>query len=412
MRHPSAISLGSTVLFIGSMGVVSACSGPDNGDLYTVHDSLGITVVESRGPAWEEGEGWSFSPEPSLQIGERDGEDAFQFFGVTGGTRLPDGRLVILNSGTRTIRVFSAEGGFLAEFGGQGDGPGEFRRLSAVHHLGGDTLLVWDSGRPAFSLFKASGAFLGSTTLAPPGSEPLSEVIPLPDGRVMATTYAGPLTQGGDRGVGIHRDMAPVLVFDRAGAVLDTLGVYPSGETVIMRLGQGTGIGIPPFQKTSFLAVHGDTCYLGTAERMEVSVLDLDGALRAVFRHVSLDLSVGEADREWYRDQLREMASTPQEQEMLPMVFSGLIFPETRAAYSALEVDPTGAVWLMTGRHFPPGGPSPEWTVFSHRGVLLGTVVLPERFEPLEFGLDHVLGVWRDEMDVEFVRVYSIQRGW
>lgn len=394
------------------MGVVSGCSGPETRDAYTVRDSLGITVVESRGPAWEQGDGWSLSPEPSLQIGEWDGEEVFQFFGVTGGIRLPDGRLVILNSGTRTIRVFSAEGGFLAEFGGQGDGPREFRRLSSVHHLGGDTLLVWDAGRPAFSLFNASGAFLGSTTLAPPGSEQLSEVIPLPDGRVMVTAYASPLTQGDDRGVGIHRDMAPVLVFDRRGALLDTVGVYPSRELMIMPFGPGTAVGLPPFQKASYLAVHGDTCYVGTAERMEVSVLNLDGTLRAVFRQVDGDLSVKEADREWYGDQLRGMASTPEEQQMLPMVLSGLIFPETRAAYSALEVDPTGAVWLMTGRHFPPGGPSPEWTVFSHQGVLLGTVVLPERFEPLDFGLDHVLGVWRDEMDVEFVRVYAIQRGW
>jgi hypothetical protein len=411
MRHPSALRPGSTVLLIGILSGLVACSGPGGGDAYTVRDSLGITVVESRGPAWERGEGWSLSPEPSLQIGERDGEEVFQFFAVSGGLRLPDGRVVILNAGTQTVRVFSAGGEFLDEFGGQGDGPGEFRSLSSVRHLGGDTLLIWDGRRAAFSLFTASGAFLESTTLAPPGSEQLSDAMPLPDGRVMVTTYASPLTQGGDRGVGIHRDMAPVLVFDRAGALLDTLGFYPSTEIMIMRLGPGTGVGLPPFQKSSFIAMHGDSWYVGTAERMEVSVLDLDGAVRAVFRQVGPDLSVRDADREWYRDQLRDMASTPEEQDMLPMVFSGLIFPETRAAYSAMKVDPTGAVWLMTGRHFPLGGPSPEWTVFSHEGVLLGSVGLPERFEPLDIGIDHVLGVWRDEMDVEFVRLYSIQRG-
>jgi len=87
-----------------------------------------------------------------------------------------------------------------------------------------------------------------------------------------------------------------------------------------------------------------------------------------------------------------------------------LVFPETRAAYSALRVDATGAVWLRTGRHLPPTDASPEWTVFSHAGVLLGTFTLPDRFEPFQFGGDYVLGVWRDELDVEFVRVYGLER--
>lgn len=406
-----SISDSSAWVFLACFGLSSGvlgCSDSPPGDSYTARDSSGITVVESQGPVWGVGAGWSLSAEPSLQIGKREGEEALQFFEVTDALQLPDGRIVVLNAGTQTIRIFSAEGEFLTEFGGAGDGPGEFRRMRSVHQLGADTVLIWDPGRPGFSLFAASGAFLGSTTLTPPGSEQLAWVYPAPGGGVIVKTYASPVTQGGDRGIGIHRDMAPVLVFDRRGALLDTLGVYPSTETMIMRLGPGTGVGPAPFPKSTFLDVNGSNVYLGTADRMEVSVLDLNGTLKAMFRYPDVELAVQEEDREWFRARMTEMASTPEEQQMLGVVFAGLIFPETKAAYSDLEVDPAGAIWLRTGGHFPPMGPSAEWTVFSERGFVLGTVLFPQRFEPLEFGVDHVLGVWKDEMDVEFVRLYSI----
>jgi hypothetical protein len=108
---------------------------------------------------------------------------------------------------------------------------------------------------------------------------------------------------------------------------------------------------------------------------------------------------------------MTEMASTPQEEQMLGPLLEALVFPETRAAFSDLRLDGAGSIWLRTGRHFPPFAPSNEWTVLSDEGVLLGTLSLPERFEVLEFGGDYVLGVWKDEMDVEFVRLYSLGGG-
>lgn len=39
-----------------------------------------------------------------------------------------------------------------------------------------------------------------------------------------------------------------------------------------------------------------------------------------------------------------------------------------------------------------------------------GSVDLPPRFVGYEFGEDHVAGVWKDEVDVEFVRVYTLDR--
>jgi hypothetical protein len=46
--------------------------------------------------------------------------------------------------------------------------------------------------------------------------------------------------------------------------------------------------------------------------------------------------------------------------------------------------------------------------VFDPAGVYLGDVEMPERFRVFQIGADFVLGQWRDEDDVEHVRLYPL----
>jgi len=46
---------------------------------------------------------------------------------------------------------------------------------------------------------------------------------------------------------------------------------------------------------------------------------------------------------------------------------------------------------------------APDWDVFDVEGRFLGVVTMPGWFDPLEFVGDEIYGVWRDELDVEYV---------
>ncbi len=46
---------------------------------------------------------------------------------------------------------------------------------------------------------------------------------------------------------------------------------------------------------------------------------------------------------------------------------------------------------------------APEWDVFDAEGRYLGVVTMPDRFAPRLFRGDHIYGVWRDELDVQYV---------
>jgi len=403
-----------TISLLGLLSALSltfsGCSEPASSVAFSVFDSAGIRIVETHSFQWDSGSFWHPSEDPTLQIGSREGDGPLQLFNVSGALRLSDGRIAVLNSGSNTVKVFGEDGAFLFEFGGDGDGPGEFRDLGSIHSLTGDTLLLWDGLRPGFSLFSTSGDFLRSQRLTPPGSEMLAGVEPLLNGLLVVRTYASPLTHGGERGVGVYRDPAPVFLFDRTGELLDTLSFFLSTEYALMEVAGRTLFGAAPFAKATYLDVHENRVYVGTAETMEVEVLDPGGEVRTVSRHSGSDLALTEDDQAWYRARMIDMAKTPMEQQMLGPVLDAQVFPEARAAYSDLRVDREGAVWLRTGRHFPPLAPSNEWTVISEEGVFLGTVTFPERFEVFELGTDYVLGLWKDELDVEFIRLYALDR--
>lgn len=46
---------------------------------------------------------------------------------------------------------------------------------------------------------------------------------------------------------------------------------------------------------------------------------------------------------------------------------------------------------------------APAWDVFDAEGRFLGAVTMPERFAPGLFRDDKIHGVWRDELNVEYV---------
>jgi hypothetical protein len=52
----------------------------------------------------------------------------------------------------------------------------------------------------------------------------------------------------------------------------------------------------------------------------------------------------------------------------------------------------------------------PAWAIMDTDGRWLGTVHTPPGLRIYEIGADYVLGVWRDELNVEYVRTYALLR--
>ena len=82
--------------------------------------------------------------------------------------------------------------------------------------------------------------------------------------------------------------------------------------------------------------------------------------------------------------------------------------PETKPAFGALLPDEPGNLWVADWVASP--GLPRRWTVLDPAGRWLGAVEVPPRFFPFSIGSDWILGVERDDLDVEYVVLYPLEK--
>lgn len=399
MRNPSHI--------LALVFVLAAC-GDDTGrdaGAYLFRDSAGIVVVENSRAAWAPGTEWRLSEEPVLRIGTAEGDSAHDLYRVTASLRMPDGRVVVANSGTSELRFFDSDGRFLFRSGRPGEGPGEYERISILHRIPGDSLLVWDSGNRRLSVLDADGRFVRSFPPGPFAGRPVfvSIVAPLRGGSLLLGAF-GLRSAQTVFPIGLSRDTVVLLECDRAGEPIDTVGRYAGMEWYTTAEFPRMDL---PYARDTYIVAHGDGFYLGDNATWEFSLRARDGrplrVVRAAFPLTEVtEQDVAEQKQRWLADVSR--GSRQEVARMLEPVEG----PPTMPAFSALEVDAVGNVWLQ---HFEPvPGDSVIWSVFDPEGVMLGPVRMPSRFLVHEIGENYVLGRWRDASDVELVLLYELIR--
>ena len=96
-----------------------------------------------------------------------------------------------------------------------------------------------------------------------------------------------------------------------------------------------------------------------------------------------------------------------------------MVFSETHPAHHGFLVDRSGYLWVLryNPRRFDNGRIPPpifdetsSWDIFDPQGIWLGLVHTPPRFVLYEVGEDYLLGMWRDELEVEYVQMYGLVR--
>lgn len=375
-----------------------AASGP------VVRDSAGVVIVENMAPL-RGGEGVVvISAAPLLEIGVLEGEEAYQFNGIAGALRLSDGRIVVANRGTSELRYYDARGRHLRSVGGKGGGPGEFQYIDVPLRLAGDSLLVGERAASRISLFTAAGDFATSYGVRAP-------VGVLADGTLVGRRT---LRSPGDQvRSGLLRDAEALVRHTRSGEELDTLGVVRGSERHL-HIEQSGGtitsieISTPLFSRSQQLAVGPDRVYAGSADSFEVEVYRPGHGLERLVRVVRPARPVTPAVLEAKKREELEAAPDAERRRGVERRFAELSPPEFLPAYSGFRLDDTGVLWVEEYR--APGEAEPRWQLFDGEGRWLTTVVTPERLRVLEIGVDYLLGVWRDELDVEYLRLYGLVR--
>jgi len=383
--------------------MLSSCADAPSIPPNSTRDSAGVTIVESAAPAWDAGNGWTVDREPLLDLSTAGTGEAHEFYSVQDAIRLADGSLVV---GARAgdIRIFSASGSFLGSVGGRGEGPGEFQMVTSLHVTPGDSILAFD------------GRARRVTVIGP--DRTVERIVPIalplprrftPLDRVTWLVAVPPLDDDLTPDARIYRTPMPVIRVSREGALRDTVATVAGPEGVFLEVSSGLADARPIFGRDAHLAVRGGRFLLGSAETMEYRIHAPDGSLERIVRVPDYDLTLDEGMLDAERAARLGMNSSPGSRELLSL----LPTPSARPAYSELRVDSEGCVWAAehNGEFVHMLGPEPrDWEVFGPDDAWLGSVRLPARFNVLDIGRDYVLGVFRDDLDVERVQMLRLHR--
>jgi hypothetical protein len=383
--------------------LLTACGGADAGPIAVERDSAGVHIVENPA-ALAANPLWAVAPEPALEIGELEGEEAYQLSQVQGAVRLSDGRIVIANQGTQELRFFAATGAHLHSAGREGEGPGEFKGLGSLSVLPGDTLAAYDWNLRRVSFFDPAGRFVRSVALDFPGG------FPLPIGRFEDGAWLcsrGFVFAPGNDGSEVVRDTVPFLVFDPTGALRDSIGRFPGAEFYVRSQGRSAFASSLPFGRTTEAVVIGHRFLAAHTDRYEIVRYTPAGVADLVVRLERTAVPVASGDVARFKAERLENAEARFRQQT-ERNLQEMPFPATFPAFADLMADPDGNLWVLD--YSRPGEERRHWTVFSPEGRALGMVETPAGLRILEIGRDYVLGVWQDDLDVEHVRMHRLDR--
>jgi hypothetical protein len=379
---------------------VGASAGP------VTRDSAGIQIVENAAPLWKEGQEWKLSAEPELDIGEAEGAPESLLGRVRTALRRSDGTLVVANGGTQEIRFYEASGRYLRAVGREGEGPGEFRSLDWLALLPGDSLLAYDQRLRRLSVFSPEGAFVQSSALegSPEGGLP----------HPMAAFADGSLLVKTSRALGSNQVRSgpirsPVL-FSRYSAVgepLDSIAVLPGDEGYVKSDGPTILIMSLLLGRSTGSAVSGNRVYLGSSDAFQIGLYSPSGQLERLIRRRGAPRPVTDEDVRRLREQRIDAGGGADWQRQVDQILQEMPIPETRPAFAGFKADDDGNLWVRETT--VPGEPA-LWTVFDTEGRMLGSVRWPDYFRPTHIGRDFVVGIARDELDVEHVLVYGLEK--
>jgi hypothetical protein len=386
--------------------VVLGCDSTSAVPPAVVTDSAGVRIVDSSQPRLSGAVSWTRSADPVLEIGTTDGDPDYTLFQIRGALRLADARIVVANQGTNELRYFDPAGTFLLASGGSGSGPGEFQFLDAVWLGRADTVVVSDRANNRVSVFDSVGEFVRSFDVRPgPGATRPFKQGMLADGSIIAST----VRRVGQRSrVGITRDSVQYLLYTPFGEFAQVVTTQAFLEFFNVILDGQQVFDMVPFSQPVVVALGQELVFVAPEKPFEVRGYGREGALEIVMRRAHTPVPVRGADRQAYRERALAPVIDEGERSQVERLLAEVPFAEEKPAIASALVDAKGYLWTETFDF--PSASDATWSVFSPAGSWETELLLPANFVPYHIGADFILGVQRDEMDVERVVLYGLAR--
>ena len=399
--HPLRVSTAKVPLLLAAT-LTAACdqgtSTAGGGDLATTFDTVGgvVHVTNTGTPP-----GWQLTPVVSIGPDSLTEQMTPDEFGRVNAVALgPDETVYVADGLNSEIRVFGFNGAHVRTFGGQGEGPGEFRSIYSIAWVG-DRLLTFDPPQGRIGEFSVGGEWLGSrrTTGGLTGSNAVIRFYPVGENEVFRFSFD---PDAGAQWVGL----------DGSGATGDTVPFLPvpadlPGQVEPVFCTWEGRVGVYPNTTAAKLVQHpssGGVMYSawGYFYRIAVTQGESD-TLRVIERTLPPEPI---SDEEWD-------AGSAEFDEAMERYPGGSCNPRSytrpprKSFINEIFVSPDGNLWVEVIRTA-----GNRWEFFDPEGRLLGSVpAVPykERTVPVFRG-DHLATIRQDDLDLDHVDVWRLER--
>lgn len=409
---PSARVMAS--LAVTAMLSLSAC-GVDagSGPSVSVRDSAGVTIVENRGDFGEAPHGWEIEESPTLSIGTFEGDSLQQLFRVQGAARFPSGDVAVANAGYGQVRIYGPDGRFVSALGRRGEGPGEFQAPALAGILAPDTVVVADSQLRRITRLTLEGDIVESATVDEEVGGGLYPRGMFSDGSVVVGGgFYFSSASGDELSSGYSRRSTTYRSVNVEGALVTDFGEFPGSEFFMDVRNEGGGVmmmaRLIPFGKHPMAAVGSDHLYFSSGDRWEIQAFSRDGKLARLIRWDRPPRPVEASDVDVFVEDQVANAQDPGQAQDIRQQYREMPVPDVMPRFAGITVDALGYLWVE--RYRTSLEPTPVFDILDPEGRLVGRASLPEDADLMEIGEDYVLALYRDELDIEYVRMYHLRR--
>ncbi len=342
------------------------------------------------GLAWQEASQIELSE--LYRVGDEAAGDTVLFGGIGGMAVNSAGQILVADDRSMDVRVFSADGDQIGQFGRPGEGPGEFEDISSVMVGSNDSVFVYDWRRARLSSFEPE-TWRVSDSYRIESHDSLGDPLD-----VIGISEAGPIAlfapgislsnAGQDR-------YAVAAQVRRDGTVMRTLARrLPHFELRIFtdRPPAGLAVRSVPFGRQSFFRYsRSGKLYSGWNETIDLLVTSLQGEVLGRVQRNHNPVPVTRAER--------DAIVQPDEFDSIHRF---------KPAYGSIAVDDRGQVWLKSMKR---QDSTAEWLVLTETGDVAGQATLPESvtLAVIRLASGRAYGYTGGEGQAPMLVVYSVE---
>jgi len=411
-----AVLLSSLAAACGDAPSDAASGAPE-----VVRERLGDTTVvrTTSGSVW----GAAVDLVPEVEIGVLEGDPAYMLGRVVALAVDEGGRIFALDRQARTLRVFDSDGRHVADWGRDGNGPGELAQPDGgLVVLSDGRAVARDPGNARLQVFASDGTRAAEWPVISGGFQ-TSNPMKVDAGDTIYTF--GIMNMGAASPDEWERGLIAI----HEGAVVDSLVAPDTGYEAPEVRAEWEGsvnISLVPFSPREFAEWHTDGFWIhGISDRYALTLLDPAGPVR--IERDAPRVPVASGERAWHRDEL-----TRRMRGLEPgWTWDAEGIPEQKPAWEEIFAADDGRIWVRRPTegvrgpnpdHDPtdPENEAPEfvWSealsfdVFERDGTFLGTVHAPadlQRNPRPVFQGEHVWGIAEDEFGVQRIVRYRLR---